>query len=485
MADEIELKLVLTADAADAIEAAAPFGGEAAIKALRSTYFDTPDGALDAAGFSLRIREAGGARIQTVKADGGRAAGLFARPEWERPVDGDMPVLDDGTPIRALLREAADAIAPAFTVAVERRIWMLPAEGGAIEVALDRGAVTAGDRTTPICEIEFELSGGSPVALFALARTIDAIAPVRLGILSKADRGYRLLAPPPLLEKAQGVRLSDDMTAGDAFRRIAQSCLRHYRLNEDILLDRREASALHQARVALRRLRTAIATHKPFLEDAAFDRLAGELRWLTAILGDARDIDVMLDRAPPGRLHDRLVRARDGAYAAVEAALATPRIRALMIDLAEWIDAGEWLDDPDLADDRDRPARVFAAKALDTSRRRVKKRGRHLSELDDEERHEVRKAAKKLRYAAEFFAGLFGEKRERRRHRAFVDALAELQDQLGLLNDLATAPQMLDRLGLADDPDAGPVLGKARRKKLLQAAAEAHDGLVDAKRFWR
>jgi len=122
---------------------------------------------------------------------------------------------------------------------------------------------------------------------------------------------------------------------------------------------------------------------------------------------------------------------------------------------------------------------------LDRVRRKVKKDGRKLATAHDEARHTVRKDAKKLRYASEFFATLFDDKRARRRHKRFLSALESLQDDLGALNDLASAPDELRKLGLEADVDARALLGDGRKKALLCAAAEAHDDLCDAKRFWR
>src|SRR3546814_11189111 len=99
-------------------------------------------------------------------------------------------------------------------------------------------------------------------------------------------------------------------------------------------------------------------------------------------------------------------------------------------------------------------------------------------------RHEVRKDAKKLRYASEFFTSLFDRKRERRRHKKFVAALEGVQDKLGALNDLATAPQLLEQLGLADDPNAARLLAGGKLKALLEAAADAHHDPIDVKCVW-
>ena len=485
MADEMELKLDLTPEAADAVEAAALFPGNPDIAEQRAIYFDTPDHVLLKLGLSLRIRRSAKKRIQTVKANGASAAGLFVRSEWERPVRNDTPVLDGTTPIRVRLGDAADAIGPAFEVRIERRSWIISDGTATIELALDRGEAVAAERHSPICEIELELKKGEPAALFALARRLDAVAPVRLGVQSKAERGYRLAGPDGTKVKAEPVTLSNEMTAADAFRHIVQSCLRQFRLNEALLMAGRDAEALHQARVALRRLRSAFSIFKPVISGEVHVSLREELRWLAAELGDARNLDVLLERAKPGALHDRIAAAREAAYDRVGDVLAQARVRALALDLTEWTASGDWLEAPGGTHDPHQPARNFAITALDRFRRKVKKAGRELAHVDDEARHQVRKDAKKLRYASEFFASLFDHKRERRRHKKFVAGLEVLQDQLGALNDFATAPEVLGKLGLADDPGASRLLAGGKRKALLKAAAEAHEDWIDMKRFWR
>ncbi|MEA3390700.1 MAG: CHAD domain-containing protein [Pseudomonadota bacterium] len=468
------------------MEACGILAADPKVRQLRAVYQDTSDHALAKAGLSLRIRTSGDARIQTVKADGAGAAGLFVRSEWEMAVEGDEPILDDTTPIKAMLGDRAGEIAPLFEVNVERRIWIIHECDAEMELVLDRGEVIAGARRQAICEAELELKAGPPAALFTLARKFDTTAPIRLGVLTKAERGYMLTKPARSVFKAEPVTLKREMTAAAAFQHVAQTCIRQFRLNEAVLLGDRHPEALHQARVALRRLRSAFSIFKPlFGADERAAALREDLRWLARELGDARNLDVLLDKAPSGGLNERLQHAREEAYARVEAALASPRVRGLMLDLTEWLLDGSWLTAAGTQNLRGQQAQVFAAGALDRLRRRVKKQGRDLEAVDDEARHEVRKDAKKLRYASEFFVALFDGKRERRRHKRFVAALEELQDQLGALNDLATAPEVIRELGLESDPEAEALLGSGKRKALIAAAAEAHDALVDAKRFWR
>jgi inorganic triphosphatase YgiF len=481
-AQEIELKLeAAPADLKALARVLASVGFKLRKQEQRATYFDTPDGDLRAAGVSLRIRTAQGKRIQTVKARGSAVAGLFARPEWEVAVPDDTPVLDDGAaPLRSLLPASAlDALAPAFVVRVTRRSGVATYADARIEAAVDLGEAAAGDATSPVAEVELELKAGQPAALFALARLLDDTAPVRLGVLTKAERGYRLLdGTADAAVKGERAAIAADASTADAFGAIVSACLRQFRLNEDLLARTGSADALHQARVAVRRLRSALSIFKSVVADDRFDHLRSELRSLAATLGEARDIDVLIGRGENSSLIDD---ARAAAYARVVEALASSRVRRLMLDLAEWAAIGRWRATPADPAALDRSAERFAAKVLENLRRRLKKRGRRLASLDDEARHEVRIEAKKLRYAAEFFAGLFTGAKSGRRARRFVAAVQALQEHLGDLNDMANEPLLRATYGL---PERSPPT-KRDKARLIEAAAEAYEELIERKRFWR
>lgn len=479
---ETELKLQLAPEAAEALRASGLLTGRARTAEQHALYFDTPDHALAAAGLSLRIRRTGRTRIQTVKGSDGAAAGLFSRAEWEMRVRNDSPVIDDRTPLAEVLGGGAARLAPVFAVAVTRRTWTLAHEGARIEAVVDKGEVSAADRRSPVGECELELLSGPPQALFDLARRISATVPVSLGVLSKSERGYRLVGPLPQAVKAEAVALMPDLTAAEAFGRIVASCLRQFRLNEDLLRATRAAEPLHQARVALRRLRSALTIFRSMLGDHGA-ALREELRWLAGELGEARDLDVLSARAPDGPLRDRLRTAREAAHDRVADALSSGRTRGLMLDLAEWVAVGDWRTDPATADRRAMDARTFAAEALSRFRRKVRRGGRDLAGQHDESRHDLRKDAKKLRYAADFFDTLFQDSHRKARRR-FAAALADFQDRMGELNDLAAAPMVLDRLGLGHLPEARALVADADRAALVAAAQEAHDRLAGARAYW-
>ncbi|TFZ59788.1 CYTH and CHAD domain-containing protein [Methylorubrum sp. Q1] len=512
MSDPREIELKLECEPSDlAVLQDHPLLREASVQGeaeLASVYFDTPDRQLHAAGLGLRVRESKGRFVQTLKAEGD---GLFDRPEWEQPVERSEPdraALAD-TPFAR--RVAADAVLePLFTTRITRRTYLVEQGDSRIEVALDLGRIeapTAGDRIVSICEIELELKEGIASDVFALAYAIAALVPVRLGVRSKAERGYALAAGKlDRVRKSEPVPLRDDMSAAEAFRAVAHACLRHMRINEDILLKGRDADALHQMRVAIRRLRSAFSLFGDLVDDPLGVRIRAELKAATEPLGRARNLDVFLATILPAErerhpdevgllgLERQLEDERAKAYRDIATLLRSDAWRMLLLDLIGWINAGPWLRDesPGRVSLREEPARVFAARELDRRRRQVKRRGRHLDDLDPEERHRVRIAAKKLRYGAEFFAPLFPGKKAGKRHGAFGKALSDLQDHLGALNDIATGHDLMRDLTV--EPAGATTLFaagmtaadiEAHSRKLLEAAAEAHEDLVDTKPFWR
>lgn len=481
---EIELKLELFPDDVRRLVKSKLFGEPAEIRHQHSTYFDTPTRELFEAGYTLRLRRSGDVTTQTVKATG-PGASLFVRSEWETPVPGDVPILDHSNPLLNELGSAATRVKPLFEVSIERHVWNLEEKGSRIEAVVDQGLAFSRERQTPICEIELELKDGDPKDLFAVARRIGDRVPVKFGVQSKAERGYRLLAAQQSAIKAEPLKLPRSMSAVDAFEVIAHSCFRQFRLNEGILLRRENAEALHQARVALRRLRSAFSLFRPLLQDSQAPWLAEELRWLAGVLGDARNLDVLLPKAGNGELLDRLADARNATYQDVFKALATPRAAALMLAFNAWLHCGEYLAIPASRDIREAPATQFAVETLDKIRKKLKKHGQRLAAVDDAGRHQARKDAKKLRYAAEFFGSLFSGKRETRRYKRFISAMESLQDQLGTLNDSVSVPDILHQHGLLEHPEAKSVLSQTDKSSLIEAAQSALDDVLDAKRFWR
>lgn len=479
MGSELELKLDIAADAADALERAGLLGPNRAHALLHATYYDTADRRLRGHGLTLRIRREGKRLVQTVKAGKGAAAGLFDRGEWEFTVPKWRPVVDERTPLLRALGGAPGggqaALTPQFDLVVHRDSFAAETGGAAIDVALDRGTARVMDRSSTFCEVELELTAGDPAALFALARRIDAAAPVRVGVLTKPERGFRLLGELHHAERTEAVKLHVSQSPVAACAQVIAGCLRHYRLNETILLQRREAEAVHQARVALRRLRSAITIFAELLPDEATARLDLALRDLAREYGKARDLDVLIGRADsPAGLPDLIAR-RHAAYDDLAVTLGAQPTRRLMLDLAEWLAIGAWREAEQTATLRAMPLGAFAARALARRLKQVRKHGRHLAEIDDSARHALRKDAKKLRYAVDFFAGLYARGPAVKLRHKFLTALENLQHNLGELNDLAFEAATLG----AAAPDRS-----ADKDKLLRKASDARHALLDCAPFW-
>ncbi|HEV2746938.1 MAG TPA: CHAD domain-containing protein [Allosphingosinicella sp.] len=492
--NEVELKLEIEPrDAPELIDHVLLRGRQMCSGRQSSVYYDTGKGALREAGYSLRVRSSGGRFVQTVKRQGDGGAGLFDRPEWEREIAGaepDLAALDE-TPLGPVLAKGRlrKRLKPIVSAEVERTVWLLPHEGSEIEMVLDRGAIRGGKREAEVSEVELELRRGKATALLGIARLLAEQVPLKIGVMTKAERGFALAGGDVgKAAKAEPVGLDAQMSVADGFAAIVHACLRHFRRNEPLVLGERDAAALHQSRVAMRRLRSAFSLFGPAIADAEFGRLREELRWFTEQLGEARNLDVFLKRLPDGRrtkaFRRRLGAARERAYDRVIEALHAKRMRAMMIDLVAWAEVGAWRNSEAAA----APLPSFAEAQLDRRWRKVRKNGRDIAGLDPEPRHRLRIDVKKLRYAVEFLAGLHAEAPSQK---PFIAALEAMQERLGELNDMETARELV--AGLPEELRAeasafaasNPREEAKRTETLLAEAQAAQRRLTEAGPFWR
>lgn len=418
---------------------------------LHATYFDTPDFDLRKREMALRLRRVGRRWIQTLKAGRSGAGGLHARAEWESERPG--PTLDlaalAGTPLEEA-GEVAARLGEVFTVDMRRTAWEVEVSpGNRVEVALDVGVVRRGERTEPVSEVEIESIEGDPLAVFELAEELLEPARLRPSAVTKAQRGYRLAGgemSAPV--KARQAALDPGMSTGEAARAIARAALEQLQANEPGVLAGEDPEYLHQFRVALRRLRSALKVFRPVLgpEEA---RLEQELRWISGFTGPARDWDVFATSTLPalaqacgdaraGRvLAARAAARRRAAQGGLREALGSSRYAKLMLALARWLAAPA----PEPAPGAE-PLADFAERVVRKRRKRLVSAASRLSALTPAERHRLRLEAKRLRYALEGLAPLF----RRRRVAAYLEALTEIQDDLGRANDAAVAQRLLEEL---------------------------------------
>jgi len=453
---------------------------------LRTTYYDTPDLALRQAGLSLRIRERDGRFVQTLKAEDTDQGLALGRPEWEWPLAENRLALDGAaaTPLASLLARPGltERLAPAFTLETERRVFECAHRDSLIEISLDQGRVTAGPKTADFTEIEFELQRGDVSSLFSLAR--DLADTVRLSLLTKSERGYRLLhAPEVEAAHAAPILVPPTWSSADAFRTIARSCLLQVVRNEEILRRTRAPEALHQMRVGTRRLKAAISLFEDMLDDRESLAAMKDLRWIGKKLGRVRDVDVHIDtlRNAGAELDpEALAKAEKEqvrAYAALLKTLEKPRFRSAILRLAAWIEAGRWASRKMARSARSVPAMDRARRELGCRWKRIRKASRSLTKVSDAKRHRLRIRIKGLRYGIEFFSATFPGEKAEKRHRIMRPILQDLQDELGELNDLVMARQL-------SPASWDERMAARRRKRHLSRAGTLAKRLGKAKPFW-
>lgn len=471
---EIELKLSAAAADLDRLRRAETLArlstGPAATKALTSFYYDTPDGALLRRGATLRVRRIGHRFVQTLKTE--RSGDGLARGEWEVALPAMSPAVDaftDADALALLDGIPAGALSHIFTSRIQRETRMLALPDAVIECAIDTGTIEARDAREAVSEVELELKQGRPAALYRLALTLLDEVPLRVSEVTKAERGHRLLTRrPPGVVYDPKTPLLPGMTVDEAIATIVNRCLRHWTANEAAAEDGGDPGGVHQMRVALRRLRSALALFRKTVPSPTLDWLREEAKWLAGSLGAARDWDVFLSSVvepldslrpdDPGiaALREAASAQRDAGYAAVRRALADPRCARLHLTLGEWLERRGWRDHASTATLTAlvEPIDALAGRLIGKAHRKVLRLGREMERLDAPQRHEVRIALKRLRYAMDFFRPLYPEKRAK----PYTAQLSRLQDAFGHLNDVATAEGLLARLA---DGSANPDLHRA------------------------
>jgi triphosphatase len=472
--NEVELKLLAPPGSLAALREApaiARYARNAGVtRQLQAAYYDTPDRALYNNGLSLRVRRSGKRHVQTLKRAPAHGQ-PFARQEWEGPVSSMLPdpaclpVAEIGAPLDGLAPGTLEAV---FTTKVRRRTQHLELPGAIIEVAFDEGVIEAGARSEPLAEIEFEVKAGDASVIYDLGAQLLEIAPLRVGTLSKSDRGYALAYDlKPEATKAQAPDISPKHTLDELIPAVLGSCQHHVLANQANAIHGNNAEAVHQMRVGLRRLRTACALLHRELGAPALQVFAAEAQWMARLLGAARDWDVFVTetlhaptQAGPADVDlDALRHAaaphRAANYAAVQEAIAQPRYNRFQLSLSRWLACHGWRNELD-----GRPiavlteaAPVFAERVLARSYRKALRRGAHFASLAPKERHKLRIALKKLRYAAEFFQVLYANETTLKR---FLKCVSHFQDALGHDNDVTTTHPLLQVL-ITGDPMAPEV----------------------------
>lgn len=353
------------------------------------------------------------------------------------------------------------------------------------------GVITAANNQAASDPIVVDVENGSGIALLRIARRLAADAFVTSPSNPK-ERPHR------------AVKITAKLAATEGFSRIALDCIDQILTSARLVCQQcdagSECEALHQMRVGLRRLRTAFAAFKSILLADDLDAWRKDMRWIAGELDAARNLDVFIEHVaslkgkrsgddPAWALFvSRLRMMRAAAYEQALVAIESQRFAAFIGNCAEWADAAGGNAAAGATHAREGKSSVVARQVLSRLHHRLRKAGDHLARRDPAGRHIARIGAKKLRYTAEFFGKTFDRSEEGHRLR-YIRTLAELQDALGELNDLA----MIEKCACAVAGysaqlafHAGQIIGDRRSEetRLLSNAVRAYGCWREARPFW-
>ncbi|MGE3476318.1 MAG: CHAD domain-containing protein [Rhodospirillaceae bacterium] len=467
--------------------------GSAFTKNLHAVYFDTAKDDLHAKGLSLRVREEGGCFVQTLKQTpaGGEA---LTRGEWSDRVAAAAPELlntHSGRKLRQVWKDLR--LLPRFRTVIARSGFVLsPKPGTEIEIVRDEGEIRVLGRdggAAAVSEIEIELKKGPLSAVYGLALEIVAKTRVQIEPRGKSDRGYALLSPgaAALSVKAELPRAKAGDTLAEVLRAAARRHFAQVLVNMAGAL-KQDPGSIHRMRVSLRRLRSALYGARRLLPKAEYESVRLKLKYLLQSLGPARDWEVLT-----GRMSDLVDEEGIGD---VQRAAGVRKSRALM-QAADVLGARKatkavlevmrWFEDLPAS----RQGRKLKIRACDAAGDilcelfdRVRRRSRHFERQSVEGRHRLRIAGKNLRYNIELYGGLY----PKRKVEEFLALLKPVQDDLGHLNDVGRARDLLGELARRS-PRKAAAASVVARLEARAAAAEKRAGkhvaaLRNAKPFW-
>ena len=418
----------------------------APVRARRTVhnYYDTADFTLARHHVFLRLSKTRrGQRMELRTPDGDTAADIPGPhpdpaafgPDWEAKLTEWL---------------GGAALNPVFTTIIR----CLTRRAGEVEIGLETGSIAAGEETQPVREITLT---GPALALFPFALALTRKFPMPLQADSLGGRGAQLAGAPAPRQVKAGAGLSGTPSLDEAVVALTQSCLSQFLANWPAFYRGDEIGAVHQMRVAMRRLRSVLGLFNRALPAPEIAAFRAEAKRIANVMGEARNWDVfirLLQDGPaaafarePGiaAILGQCRQFRAAGYEAAHALLAAPATSRFVLTVEAFLARHGWRNavPAEALELLTAPARDFAAANLLRLHRKVRKRGRHLLHLSPEERHLVRIELKKLRYATDLFGGLFDTKGK---VKAYAETAAELQEELGHLNDLATARDLLARL---------------------------------------
>ena len=448
---------------------------------LSTSYFDTPDLRLWEQRITLRHRLGEGAEggTWTLKLPGEPAPDALNRTElsWPGP-PGDIPPEATELTRGIVRRQVLQRIA---VLESERRRVLLQSGGAPLgEIDDDVVAVAGGDRTgVTFRQIEFELAPGREDPRTDPA-AIDAVLTAIKGAGAHVDREQKFAkalgtgALPPATKVGPRSTLRSVMQ--DA---LAGQLERILEFDVQLRLDPEDPPerAVHQARVATRRLRSDLKTFRPVLDPVWTRHTRSELQWIGTLLGAVRDVDVLGQRLPvptgsesaarargADELRSRLAARRRAGSSELARALRSERYLNLLDRLHAGASSPRFFSP---AGRPDEPARDTLPRLLGTHWKKLRRRMEHAgADPTDTELHRIRIGAKQLRYGAEVAEPVLGKAARRTARRA-----EDVQTVLGDHHDAVTAVQWLEQMPVVATTEASFVAGGVAADARRQQAA--------------
>ncbi len=454
--------------------------GKLRSQAVRIVWHDSPDAALAADGLTL-AQERGIWRLERLVPDG-----LAWPPGAPAPIHAQATTLES-------LDHAMPLAVPAVAAFVGRRSgYAIETDEGAVTLWAWRGALRAVEHEHPACRLHLS---GADAAVRTVALALAEALPLEVPRGTLAAEGLAAARASTLPARRLGApAVPEGLDVAGSFAWVVGHLT-------DVILhfapaataDNEGTEPVHQMRVAVRRLRSAISIFRHALDSPELAAAASDLKALGQRLGPTRDWDVFLGETAPQvaaafpseprltRMLRAAQRQRNVCHAALRDYLHGPAFRRLGIELAWLAGARSWCP---ITQEADVPVSLpdFAATLLDQRLRKLLTTGEEIEALDATGLHGLRLRAKRARYAAEIFGTLYPP----RPHLRFVERLGTLQDRLGVMNDRATAAALLAQLGPKHTFAAGLVLGfiGAGTTKLRPKLMKAWERFRKTPGFW-
>lgn len=456
---------------------------------LQAKYYDTPDRLLAKNGMALRLRKENDLWVQTFKAAGQshlhRVEEEVFLGKCDQEPDLNLELYQDNKVVTDLLNTAlgkeAKKLSLQFETDVQRTYHVFEADNTAIEVCLDDGVVKTATTQSIICEVEFELKQGAVKTLIQFAQQWINRYTLWLDVRSKAERGNLLAlgqAASPAVH-AKALTLNKDITAEQALKKIVENCLGQFLPNMAAIADGvAEAEHIHQARVSLRRLRSALK-HFSSWSNEVNPLWEEQIAELFRQLGDTRDEDAIRTEVLPIIKQygspELLLPVSAKPLKELSILFTSSDTIKLLLDLLAFAYSEE--------DSKNKRGglKKHIKKSLDKLHHKVISNAEHFSELEVTQQHKIRKTAKQLRYCVEFISSLYSDKKVQQ----YLKQLQPVQNTLGQYNDLFIAEGIFNK-AVENDSSFWFALGwvKAKQPHLQKRSAKALQTFSQAETFW-